>query len=172
MPKITLEEFKSTQEYQMWIHEGHIEVLKQRKEVLYTSIWQLFDVAVSSRNEGYIKCFDGENTVVDDTLRYLNDKGIVNRDHKTRKDTFYIYKAWWNPTPFVHICGKDYTKKIDRVIKCYSNDGDTFKLFVNDVEIETVTASENIVLFTAYTFSSGDVVKVTGATSEDTFTFE
>ena len=159
-------------EKQMWIHEGHIEVLKQRKEVLYTSIWQLFDVAVSSRNEGYIKCFDGENTVVDDTLRYLNDKGIVNRDHKTRKDTFYIYKAWWNPTPFVHICGKDYTKKTDRVIKCYSNDGDTFKLFVNDVEIETVTASENIVLFTSYTFSSGDVVKVTGVTSEDTFTFE
>lgn len=159
-------------EKQMWIHEGHIEVLKQRKEVLYTSIWQLFDVAVSSRNEGYIKCFDGVNTVVDDSLRYLNDKGIVNRDHKTRKDTFYAYKAWWNPTPFVHICGKDYTKKENRVIKCYSNDGDTFKLFVNDVEIETVMVENYIVLFTEYTFNSGDVVKVTGATSEDTFTFE
>jgi beta-galactosidase len=160
-------------EKQMWIHEGHIEVLKQRLDVLYTSIWQLFDVAVSSRNEGYTKCFDGVNSYIDDTLRYLNDKGIVNRDHKTKKDTFYAYKAWWNPTPFVHICGKDYTKKENRAIKCYSNDGDAFTLYVNDQEIETVTPTNGyIVLFTAYTFNSGDVVKVTGTSSEDTFTFE
>jgi predicted transcriptional regulator len=64
----------------------------------------LFDIAVANRNEGYTECLDGENTSTNDDLRHLNNKGLVERDHVTKKDTFYLYKAWWNPTPFVHIC--------------------------------------------------------------------
>ena len=70
---------------------------------------------------------------------------------------------------------KNFTKTSDRVIKCYSNDGDTFKIYVNptgenDTPIETVTASNNIVLFTAATYNEGDVIKVEGETTFDTFT--
>ena len=65
----------------------------------------------------------------------MNDKGVVLRDHVTKKDTFYLYKAEWNKTDkFVHICGKNYTKKTSRVIKCYSNDWDsenkTFSIYI------------------------------------------
>ena len=154
----------------MWLHEGHIAAIRNYPELLFTSMWMLFDIAVSNRQEGYNVCLDGETVTDDNNYKYLNNKGLVERDHRTKKDTFYLYKAWWNPTPFVHICQKNYTKVADRVIKCYSNDGTSFTLFVNNEEIETVTATNNIVLFTARTFTANDVVKVEGATTSDTFT--
>ena len=159
-------------EYMMWLHEGHIATIKQYPQLMFTSQWQLFDIAVANRNEGYTVCLDGENTSIDDELRRLNDKGLVERDHVTKKDPFYLYKAWWNPTPFVHICGKDYTKKSDRVIKCYTNQTSAFTLKVNGTMVETKAATDNILTFTAHTFSSGDVVTVESGNISDTFTFE
>ena len=159
-------------EYMMWLHEGHIATIKNYPQLLFTSQWQLFDIAVANRNEGYTVCLDGENTSTDDNLRRLNNKGLVERDHVTKKDTFYLYKAWWNPTPFVHICGKNYTKKTSRVIKCYTNVTGTFTLYVNNTSVATATAANNIVEFTAQNFNSNDVLRVTGGTTEDTFTFE
>ena len=159
-------------EYMMWLHEGQIAAIKNYPQLLFTSEWQLFDIAVSNRNEGYTECLDGVTATTNDNLRRLNNKGLVERDHRTKKDTFYLYKAWWNPIPFIHICGKDYTKTTDRVIKCYTNDGATAKLYVNNTLVETVTVTDTIALFTAYTFNSGDVVRVEGATgTTDTFTF-
>jgi beta-galactosidase len=158
-------------EYQMWLHEGHIAAIRNFPQLLFTAQWQLFDIAVSNRNEGYTVCLDGETTSTDDNLRRLNNKGLVERDHITKKDTFYLYKAEWNSTPFVHICGKDYTKTTDRVIKCYTNDGNSVSLYVNNTLIETVSVTNHIATFTARTFSSGDVVRVNGSLTNDTFTF-
>ena len=163
-------------EYQMWLHEGHIAAIKNKPELLFTSQWQLFDIAVSNRQEGYKVCMDGETTSVFDNneLKRLNNKGLVERDHKTKKDPFYLYKAWWNQTDkFVHICGKDYKKLTDRVIKCYTNDGSSLSLYVNNssTPVETVTVVDNIATFTARTFNPGDVIRVTGDNSDDTFTF-
>ena len=161
-------------EYMMWLHEGHIAAIKNYPQLLFTSQWQLFDIAVANRNEGYTVCLDGENASTDDSLRRLNDKGLVERDHVTKKDPFYLYKAWWNTTDkFVHICGKDYTKTTDRIIKCYTNDANNGKLslYVNGTFVEEVNVTDNIALFTAYNFSSGDIVRVDGAESSDTFTF-
>jgi beta-galactosidase len=158
-------------EYQMWLHEGHIAAIKNFPQLLFTGQWQLFDIAVTGRNEGYIVCLDGETTSTDDSLRRLNNKGLVERDHITKKDTFYLYKAWWSNEDFVHICGKDYTKKADRVIKCYTNDGNSLSLYVNNTFVETVSVTNNIATFTAMNFNSGDVVRVEAATTNDTFTF-
>ena len=156
-------------EYMMWLHEGQIATIKQYPQLLFTSEWQLFDIAVSNRNEGYTVCSDGETTSIDDNLRRLNNKGLVERDHRTKKDTFYLYKAWWNPTPFVHICGKDYTKVTSRTIKCYSNDGSSLKLYVNNALLETVPLTDNIATFTAQTYGVGDIIRVDGDTTSDTF---
>ena len=159
-------------EYQMWLHEGHIAAIKNKPELLFTSQWQLFDIAVSGRNEGYTVCPDGVNDYIDDNLGRLNNKGLVERDHVTKKDPFYLYKAWWNQTDkFVHICGKDYEKLTNRVIKCYTNDGNSLSLYVNDAFKETVTVSNNIATFAATDFNPGDVIRVDGATANDTFTF-
>lgn len=80
----------------MWLHEGHIAAIRNYPQLLFTGEWQLFDIAVSNRNEGYIECLDGETETTNDELRRLNDKGLVERDHVTKKDPFYIYKAEWS----------------------------------------------------------------------------
>lgn len=158
-------------EYMMWLHEGQIAAIKNYPQLAFTAQWQLFDIAVSNRNEGYTVCLDGETVTTDDSLRRLNNKGLVERDHVTKKDTFFLYKAWWNPTPFVHICGQNYTKTVDRVIKCYSNTPGTFTLKVNGTTVDTTTmtissipnsTTDYIVQFTAQTFTTGDLIRVEG----------
>ena len=162
-------------EYQMWLHEGHIAAIRDYPQLLFTSQWQLFDIAVASRNEGYTECLDGVNVSTNDTLRYLNNKGLVERDHITKKDTFYLYKAEWNSKDkFVHICGKDYTKTTDRKLKCYTNDGDTLAMYVGDSEtpLKTATVVNHIAEFTETDFTPGVEIRVKGANSSDTVTFQ
>ena len=160
-------------EYLMWVHEGHIAAIRNYPQLLFTSQWQLFDIAVYNRQEGYIECLDGETTTTNDDLKFLNNKGLVERDHRTKKDVFYLYKAEWNPTPFVHICGKDYTKTTDRKLKCYTNDGDTLSLYVGDSETprETVHVVDHIAVFSEMDFPSGVEIRVKGTDASDTVTF-
>ena len=162
-------------EYQMWLHEGHIAAIRNYPQLLFTGQWQLFDIAVSSRREGYTECLDGENATTNDELKYLNNKGLVERDHVTKKDTFYIYKAEWNSKDkFVHICGKDYTKTTGRVLKCYTNDGNTLSLYVGNSEtpVETATVTDHIAEFPAMDFTPRVEIRVKGATTSDTVTFQ
>ena len=158
-------------EYMMWLHEGHIATIKNYPQLLSTSQWQLFDIAVYNRQEGYKVSLDGETVFDNDELKYLNNKGLVERDHVTKKDPFYLYKAWWNTKDkFVHICGKDYLKTEDRIIKCYTNDGDVLTLSIDGNPVATVAVTDNIAQFPARNFSDGDVITVSGATTNDTFT--
>ena len=97
----------------------------------------------------------------------------MERDHITKKDTFYLYKAEWNSEDkFVHICGKDYTKTTGRVLKCYTNDGNTLSLYVGNNLIETVSVVDHIAEFSATTFPTGVEIRVVGATKSDTVTFQ
>ena len=161
-------------EYQMWLHEGHIASIRNFPQLLFTGQWQLFDIAVSNRNEGYTECLDGENTTTNDELRRLNNKGLVERDHVTKKDTFYIYKAEWNgDDKFVHICGKDYTKIIDRKLKCYTNDGSTLTMYIGDSQTPAATAQvvDHIAEFESTNFTSGVQIRVVAEHSSDTVEF-
>ena len=161
-------------EYLMWLHEGHLAAIRNYPNLLFTGQWQLFDIAVYNRQEGYIECIDGENTTTNDDLKFLNNKGLVERDHRTKKDVFYLYKAEWNPNPFVHICGKDYTKTTGRVLKCYTNDGNTLSLYVGNspTPLKTAAVVDHIAEFTATDFPSGVEIRVEGATTSDSVTFQ
>ena len=162
-------------EFQMWLHEGHIQCIKNFPQLLFSAQWVLFDFAVSSRNEGYVTCIDGETEGVDDTNRYLNDKGLVKRDHQTKKDTFYLYKAWWNTSDiFIHICQKNYQKILSRSFKCYTNDVAPYKLYVNGTLVETISqdTSDYIVEFTPDDYQTGDVIRIESANAYDTFTLD
>ena len=158
-------------EYQMWLHEGHLAAIRNFPELIFTGEWQLFDITVTNRNEGYTICLDGENTSTDDNLKRLNNKGLVERDHITKKDTFYLYKAEWSSEIFTHICQKDYIKNASRVIKCYTNDTGNLSLYVNNVLKETLPISNHMVSFSPMNFSLNDVVRVDGTNTSDTFTF-
>ena len=98
-----------TEEYQAHYHEELIRQLFPRKYLWATHVWNMFDFGADGRNEG------GENG--------QNHKGLVTFDRSYKKDAFYAYKAWLSHEPFVHICGKRYVRRVEKVtrVTVYSN---------------------------------------------------
>ncbi|MBQ6035857.1 MAG: glycoside hydrolase family 2 protein [Lachnospiraceae bacterium] len=98
-----------SEEYQCVYHEHLLKMIEARPYLWATHVWNLFDFAADGRDEGGKK---GEN-----------QKGLVEFDHKTKKDAFYLYKAAWSNEPFVHLCGKRYVDRAEdeTEIKVYSN---------------------------------------------------
>ena len=82
----------------------------------------MFDFGADARAEG------GENG--------QNHKGLMTFDRKYKKDSFFAYKAWLNPEPMVHLCGKRYVDRVEDVTKVtvYSNQP-TVELFANGVSL-------------------------------------
>lgn len=115
-----------SEEYQCIYHEHMVKMIEERPFLWATHVWNLFDFAADGRDEGGKK---GQN-----------QKGLVEFDHKTKKDAFYLYKAWWNQKdPFVHLCGKRYENRSESttMIKVYSN-LPKVTLFVDGREIGSV----------------------------------
>ena len=77
-------------------HEAHAQQIAQMPWLNFTSLWILFDFPVADRHEGFVDSEDGVNYVVNPARMYMNDKGLITRDRQTKKDVFYLYKAWWN----------------------------------------------------------------------------
>jgi beta-galactosidase len=108
------------EEWQAEVHEAAWAAIKQRPFVWGSFVWCMFDFAVSTRHEGGI---DG-----------LNDKGLVTRDRKTRKDAFFFYKANWSDDPVLYITSRRFIERTNAVtdVKIYANVKQP-ELFVNGV---------------------------------------
>lgn len=128
---------------QAHFHEVHWEAIKQRPYLWSTSIWAMFDFASDNRHEG--------------NQPGINDKGLVTFDRKIKKDAFYFYKANWNPSPMVHICGKRFTKRDTEctAVKIYSN-CDNVKLTVNGKEVPLQKGKNAVYLSETITLSKGE----------------
>jgi len=113
-----------TEEYQAVYHEYLAKFIDKRPFLWATHIWNMFDFAADARNQG------GEPG--------MNHKGLVTFDRKIKKDSFYLYKAYWSKTPFVHICGSRYVDRAEATtkVKVYSNLPQV-TLLANGKEIET-----------------------------------
>ena len=98
-----------TEEYQAKYHEYMLRCFKRHPWMWATHVWNMFDFAADARDQG------GEPG--------MNHKGLVTFDRKTRKDSFYLYKAWWSDENFVHICSKRFTDRTESEmeVKVYSN---------------------------------------------------
>lgn len=98
-----------TEEYQCVYNEYMLKCFDRHPYLWATHLWNMFDFAADARDQG------GEPG--------MNHKGLVTFDRKTKKDSFYIYKAWWSDDPFVHICGRRYVDRPEAVttVKVYSN---------------------------------------------------
>ena len=107
-----------TEEYQAIYHEYMLQCFARHNWMWATHVWNMYDFAADARDQG------GEPG--------MNHKGLVTFDRKTKKDSFYIYKAWWSDEPFVHICSKRYVDRTQNEIevKVYSNQKNV-SLYVN-----------------------------------------
>lgn len=118
-----------SEEYQAYYHEKMLETFATRPYLWSTHVWNMFDFASDMRDEGGVKG--------------RNNKGLVTFDRKTKKDSFFIYKAYWTTTPFVHLCSRRYVDRPSETvtIKVYSN-CDNVTLLVNGEEIQTLAGSK------------------------------
>ena len=107
-----------TEEYQALYHEYMLRCFERHPWLWSTHVWNMFDFAADARDQG------GEPG--------MNHKGLVTFDRKTKKDSFYLYKAWWSEDPFVHICAKRFAERTrsEIEVKVYSN-RKSVALFVN-----------------------------------------
>lgn len=107
-----------TEEYQAKYHEYMLRCFKRHPWMWATHVWNMFDFAADARDQG------GDPG--------MNHKGLVTFDRKTKKDSFYLYKAWWSDEAFVHICSKRFVERTGSIatVKVYSNQS-TVALYVN-----------------------------------------
>ena len=113
-----------TEEYQAIYHEFMLKCFQRHPYMWSTHVWNMFDFAADARDQG------GEPG--------MNHKGLVTFDRKTKKDSFYLYKAYWSEEPFVHLCGSRYTDRTEQTttVKVYSNQSEV-SLYANGKLVET-----------------------------------
>ena len=142
-----------TEEYQAIYHEYMLKCFERHPWMWATHVWNMFDFAADARNQG------GEPG--------MNHKGLITFDRKTKKDSFYLYKAYWSKDPFVHICSKRYEDRTEDsiTVKVYSNQNEV-SLFVNGDKIET-KHGEHIFVFTVPMRAEVQVKATAGETSDD-----
>ncbi len=116
---------RHVEEYGNLLHESHAQQIAQMPWLNFTSIWILFDFPVASRLEGFMDSSDGVTYTENPDRKYMNDKGLITRDRKTRKDSFYLYKSWWNKSEeTVYIAGRRLLKRpagTEFTLTVYSN---------------------------------------------------
>ncbi len=97
------------EEWQCVVHEHAWAAIRNRPWLWGTFLWVMFDFASSGRHEGD---HPGKN-----------DKGLMTRDRRTRKDAFYFYKAQWTDDPFVYITSRRFVcrPEAQTIFKVYGN---------------------------------------------------
>ena len=145
-----------TEEYQAYYHEELIKQLFTRKYMWATHVWNMFDFGADARAEG------GENG--------QNHKGLVTMDRRYKKDAFYAYKAWLNPDPMVHICGKRYIDRVEEVTKVtvYSN-LPSVELFANGVSLGVKEAADHFFYFDVPNNGETTLVAKAGELTDESF---
>ncbi len=101
-----------------------------------------------------------------------NNKGLVTLDRKVKKDSYYIYQAYWNKQPMVHLCGKRYAQRAGETteIRVYSNQP-SVTLFLNGEKVEELSA-EKVFVFTVALKDGFNILTAQAGEVKDTMTLE
>lgn len=131
------------EEWQAIVHEQNYQAISSSDFVWGSFVWNMFDFASASRNEG--------------NIQGLNDKGLVTYDRKTRKDAFHFYKSAWSEQPVLHITGKRDIARREPVtnIKVYSN-CDNVRLKVNGQDAGQPTREGTICIWKNISLKKGE----------------
>jgi beta-galactosidase len=118
------------EEFQTEYHIAAWTAIRERPWIWGSFIWNMFDFAVTGRNEG-------------DTPG-RNDKGMVTYDRKTRKDSFYFYQANWIDEPMVYIASQRYTlRNLKKTPVMVFSNCEVVELFVNGKSFGTQKPDAN-----------------------------
>ena len=133
-------------------------MLDERPWIWSSHVWNMFDFGCAARDEGGVAG--------------RNNKGLVTMDRKTKKDSYYIYKAYWNKAPMVHICGRRYAQRAGEMteIRVYSNQP-TVTLYLNGEKAEEKSA-EKVFVFTVALAEGQNIVVAEAGCVKDSITLE
>ena len=147
-----------SEEYQARYHEHMAKVLDERPYLWSSHVWNMFDFGCAARNEGGVAG--------------RNNKGLVTMDRMTKKDSYYIYKAYWNKEPMVHLCGKRYAMREGDTteIRVYSNLSPV-SLTVNG-ELAEVQSGDKVFVFTVALKDGMNIITAEAGGIKDTMTIE
>ena len=100
----------------------------------------------------------------------MNHKGLVTFDRKTKKDCFYLYKAYWSDDPFVYIAGRRRQDREEKrtEIRVYTNEP-SVTLYVNGEKQET-QEGDKVFIFKV-DLSGETMVKAVTENASDEVTF-
>lgn len=131
------------EEWQSIVHEQNYRAISEAPFVWGSFVWNMFDFASASRNEG--------------SMQGMNDKGLVTYDRKIKKDAFYFYKSLWSEEPVLHITSKRDIARRDSAarIKVYSN-CDNIVLKVNGKPGGVPTKENNIFIWENILLKKGE----------------
>ena len=132
-----------TEEYANHYHQEMLKTFAARPYLWATHQWNCFDFAADARNEGGVQG--------------RNNKGLVTYDRKTKKDAYFIYKAWWNPEPMVFVSGGRFVNRApeERNVIVYTN-CDEVTLVVNGVDVATQKAVDHMITFENVALNDGE----------------
>ncbi len=145
-----------SEEYQALWHETVYPQIESRPWLWGSFVWNMFDFSSVRRNEGGQK--------------FVNAKGLVSHDRRTRKDAFYYYKARWSKEPFVHLCAKRFVNRARETVdvKCYTNQP-LVRLALNGVPFGEAKAENGTAVFRNVPLADPETrIRVTAGDCADT----
>ena len=138
-----------SEEYQALYHEHLAKMLDERPWIWSSHVWNMFDFGCAARDEGGVAG--------------RNNKGLVTMDRKTKKDSYYIYQAYWSKKPMVHLCGRRYAQRAGDTtqIRVYSNQPQV-ALYMDGNLVEEKTGEKVFVFDVALKDGFNSIVAVAG----------
>ncbi|MCI9124432.1 MAG: glycoside hydrolase family 2 protein [Eubacterium sp.] len=148
-----------SEEYQALYHEHMAKVFDERPWIWSTHVWNMFDFGCAARDEGGVAG--------------RNNKGLVTMDRKTKKDSYYVYQAYWSKQPMLHLCGRRYAQRAGETtqIRVYSNQP-LVALYRNG-ELVEVKAADKVFVFDAVALADGfNTITAVAGGLKDSMTLE
>lgn len=147
-----------SEEYQALYHEHMAKVLSERPWLWSSYVWNMFDFGCASRDEGGIAG--------------RNNKGLMTIDRKIKKDSYYIYQAYWSKKPMIHLCGRRYAQRAGATseIRVYSNQP-SVSLYLNGELVERKTA-DKVFVFTVALKEGFNIIVAVAGELKDSMTLE
>lgn len=130
--------------FQTKTHEYHWSVIAKHPYIIASYLWNMFDFAVPMWARGGVEA--------------RNMKGLVTFDRKTKKDSYFWYKANWSKEPVLYLTQRRNInrEKKETSVTVYSNVG-TPKVFLNGQLLTGIRQGYTVVhyLFDSVTLADG-----------------